>query len=101
MPKNRDSRPKQKNPDKVSYLQWERWKREAAGWDYVQDAARVVHVDDNGNVHAACATVTRQQYLEMMLDMESKHPGVGWKEAADELHRFYYDQRLALNGRRL
>ncbi len=71
----------------VTAQQWAQWRREAASPEYCAEAMKVIRL---------AGKVTRQAYLEAMLAMEEKHPGVGWKEQMDDLERFYHKYKLPL-----
>jgi len=79
-------RPTQRDPFLGRY-QWEKWKREAASLEYAEAAMMVLN---------AAGKVTRQKYLEMMLEMEEKFPGRGWREQMDSLEAFYYKEKMVL-----
>ncbi len=68
--------------------QLERWKRDTAKPEYGLPAIKIWN---------SIGKVTRQEYLESMLEMEEKFPGRGWKEAVDDLEKFYFDNNLPLN----
>ena len=66
------------------------WQRNSAGPEYAAASFRVL---------SSAGKVTRQKYLEMLLDMEENYPGRGWKEQMDELERFYFKYGLKLSER--
>jgi hypothetical protein len=74
-------------PQWVGLAQIEKWKREMASPEYAAASFKILH---------AAGKVTRQEYLEMMLEMEEKYPGYGWREQMDELEAFYCKYNLAL-----
>lgn len=63
------------------------WKFQAASTKYVLESMAILN---------AAQTATRQEYLEMMLEMDGKYPGRGWRQVMDELHKFYFARGLSL-----
>ena len=63
------------------------WRYEAAKIEYVLQSMAILN---------AAQTATRQEYLEMLLDMDEKYPGRGWREVMNELDKFYCDRGLSL-----
>jgi hypothetical protein len=56
--------------------------------DYVLDAMTVMD---------SCGLVTRGEYVGLLEDMEDKYPGVGWREAANNLEDWYLKWGLSLS----
>jgi len=83
---NKSDRPL-KSEHWVGVGEWERWKREAAGPAYAEAAQTVLN---------AAGKVTRQVYLEMILQMDSLYPGRGWREQMDDLEAFYFKHELSI-----
>jgi hypothetical protein len=73
----------------VGIHQLDKWRRESAPPEYATQAFKILH---------SPGKITRQQYLELFLDMESKYPGRGWRRQMDELEQFYFDNHLPLSG---
>ena len=71
----------------VGLGEWGRWKREVADPVYYRAAMEVLN---------SAGKVTRQKYLEMLLEMEEKYPGRGWRQQMDELEAFCFKHGLAL-----
>lgn len=84
--RNNADRPPQRQ-QKIYREDWERWKREAAKPNYAIPAFKILK---------SAGKVTRQRYLEMMLEMEERFPGRGWHEQMDELEAYYHKHNLPL-----
>ena len=76
----------------ISSKELSEWKKEAADDEYAFIASKILQ---------SCGTLSRQDYLETCLLMEDLFPGRGWKETADQLHRFYYLSGLPLKEKPL
>lgn len=66
------------------------WRREAARADMSLEGVKILK---------AVGKVTRQAFLEMLLEMEGKYPGKGWRQAMDDLEGFYCERGLSLKER--
>jgi hypothetical protein len=67
--------------------QLDRWKYQAAKPEEAAAGMRVLKL---------AGKVTRLKFLEAMFEMDEKQPGRGWREATDELEKFYLDRGLNL-----
>lgn len=85
--KSKTERPQQKRQPYVHQEEWNRWKREAASPEYVAASFEVIFT---------AGKLTRQGFLEMMLNMDELHPGSGWCEQMNELEALYCKYNLAL-----
>ena len=67
------------------------WKKETASREYRADCFALM---------AKLGTISRQEYLEGMIELDAKYPDRGWRQAADELERYYFEQGLSLKEKR-
>jgi hypothetical protein len=71
----------------VGLHQLDKWKRDAASPEYAAAAFKILN---------SAGKISRQKYLEAMLDMDLKFPGHGWGSQVDELAKFYNLNQLEL-----
>jgi hypothetical protein len=64
-----------------------KWKREAASREYAMESLAIIR---------RLGKVTRQEYLEMFHNMETRYPGRGWKEEADKLEKWFFNTNKPL-----
>lgn len=86
MPRKPSERPAQ-TEIRAGLKQLGAWAYLAAGPEYHEAGMAVL---------GSAGKLTRVAYLEMMLDMETRFPGRGWKEQLDELEVFYFKHGLAI-----
>ncbi len=79
-------RPRQFQPW-IGLGQIDRWRRDAAPPNYAARGFAILNSAGN---------ITRQQYLEMMYDMERDYPGHGWQDQGAELYAWYGKRKLNL-----